>query len=165
MEIIHVDNLAAENNNLTRTITTITTEMATIKKLMGTIQSQIKQLALNGPQGSVHTVTHNNSPGNHPPIQKWIIILVAWTDKKQLTQQSRNSSKLYNRYLGGNGSDNISPTQNQGAFHTMHNTNLELTKQIISVFYRFYLKGIKRRHKKNPRSTIAKHHPTSLRQL
>ena len=49
MEIIHVDNLAAENNNLTRTITTITTEMATIKNLMGTIQSQINQLALNGP--------------------------------------------------------------------------------------------------------------------
>ena len=34
---------------------------------MGTIQSQLNQLELNGPQGSVHAVTHNHSPGNHPP--------------------------------------------------------------------------------------------------
>ena len=31
---------------------------------------------------------------------------------------------------------------NQGAFHTMHNTNLALTKQIISFFGGLYLKGI-----------------------
>ena len=67
MERIHVANLAADNTNLTRTTTTITTEMATIKNLMRKIQSQINQLALNGPQGSLHTVTHNRSPGNNTP--------------------------------------------------------------------------------------------------
>ena len=35
---------------------------------------------------------------------------------------------------------------NQGAFHTMHNTNLALNKQIISAFGGLYLKGIKRRY-------------------
>ena len=66
---IHVANLVAENSNLTRTITTITTEMETIKNLMGTIQVQINQLALNRPQGIVHPVpeqTHNHVPETHP---------------------------------------------------------------------------------------------------
>ena len=67
MDRIRVANLEADKTNLTRTITIITTEIETIKNLMGTIQSQIKQLALNGPQESVHTVTHNRSPENHPP--------------------------------------------------------------------------------------------------
>ena len=70
MDRIHVANLVAENTNLTRTITTITTEMATIKNLMGTIQEKINQLALNRPQGVLHTVpaqTHNCVPGTHPP--------------------------------------------------------------------------------------------------
>ena len=66
MDIIHVTNLAMDNTNPTRTITNITTKMATIKILMGTIQSKINKLALNGPQGSVHTVTHIRSPENHP---------------------------------------------------------------------------------------------------
>ena len=35
---------------------------------------------------------------------------------------------------------------NQGAFHTMHNTDLALTKQTISAFGGLYFKGIKRRH-------------------
>ena len=63
---IHVANLSAYNNNLMSTITTITTKMATIKNITGTIQSKINQLALNVPQGSVHTVTRNRAPGNHP---------------------------------------------------------------------------------------------------
>ena len=37
---------------------------------------------------------------------------------------------------------------NQEAFHNMHNNDLALTKQIISAFGGFYLKGIKRRHEK-----------------
>ena len=37
---------------------------------------------------------------------------------------------------------------NQGAFHTMHNTDLALTKQIISVFDGLYLKGIETRNVK-----------------
>ena len=37
---------------------------------------------------------------------------------------------------------------NQGAFHTMHNTNLALNKQIISAFDGPYLKGMKRRYEK-----------------
>ena len=64
---IHVANQAADNTNLTRNITTITTEMVTIKNLMGTIQSQLNQVTMNGPQVSIHTVTHNCSPGTHPP--------------------------------------------------------------------------------------------------
>ena len=39
MDSIHVSNLASDNTNFMRTITAITTEMATIKNLMGTIQS------------------------------------------------------------------------------------------------------------------------------
>ena len=70
MDRIHMANLVAETTNLKGTITTITTEMETIKKRIGAIQSQINQLALNGLQGSVHTVTHNCSPGNHLPRQK-----------------------------------------------------------------------------------------------
>ena len=95
MEIIHVDNLAAENNNLTRTITTITTEMATIKNLMGTIQSQINQLALNGPQGSVHTVTHNCAPGNQTPDKNesycWTY---GWTRNNERTSFNCRNKKL-----------------------------------------------------------------------
>ena len=67
MDRIHLANLEADNTNLTRTITAITTEMETIKNLIGTIQSQINQLALNVPQGSVHTVTYNFFPVYHPP--------------------------------------------------------------------------------------------------
>ena len=37
---------------------------------------------------------------------------------------------------------------NQGAFHTMHNTDLALTKKIISAFEGLYLKVIERRHVK-----------------
>ena len=37
---------------------------------------------------------------------------------------------------------------NQGAFHTMHNTDLALTKQITSAFNGLYLEGIERRHVK-----------------
>ena len=37
---------------------------------------------------------------------------------------------------------------NQGEFHTNHNTNLALTKPIVSAFYGLYLKVIKRRHVK-----------------
>ena len=37
---------------------------------------------------------------------------------------------------------------NQVSFQTMHNTNLALTKQIISAFGGLYLKGSKRRHVK-----------------
>ena len=68
--------------------------------------------------------------------------MVAWTDEKQLTHQSKKSSELSNMYLGGNGGDNPLPTQNQGAFHTMNNTKLALTKKIISVFDGLYIKGI-----------------------
>ena len=67
MERIHVANLSLENTNLTRTITTITTEMANINNLMVKIQSKINQVALNGSHGSAQTLTHNRSPGNHPP--------------------------------------------------------------------------------------------------
>ena len=66
MERIHVAKLAAENTNLERTITTITTEMETIKNLMGKRQQQINKLDLNRPQGSVNTETHICVPGNHP---------------------------------------------------------------------------------------------------
>ena len=58
MDRIHVANLVAENTNIKRKITTITTEMATIKNLMGKIQAQINQLALNIPQGIVHQYQH-----------------------------------------------------------------------------------------------------------
>ena len=54
---------------------------------------------------------------------------------------------------------------NQGSFHTMHNTDLALTKQNTSAFDSLYLKGIKRRHVKIPRGTIARHYPTSIRLL
>ena len=47
----------------------------------------------------------------------------------------------------------------------MHNTDLTLTKQIISAFDGLYLKFIERRHVKITRSTIAWNHPTSLQQL
>ena len=42
-------------------------EITTIKNLMGTMQPQINQLLLKGQKGSIHTVTHNCAPGNHPP--------------------------------------------------------------------------------------------------
>ena len=58
MDIIHLANIVAENTDLKRTIPTITTEMSTIKKLMGKIQAQINQLALNIPQGIVQQYQH-----------------------------------------------------------------------------------------------------------
>ena len=53
---------------------------------------------------------------------------------------------------------------NQGAFHTMHNTDLSLTKQIISAFDGIYQRYQKKKFK-IPRSTIARHHTTYLRQI
>ena len=70
MDRIHVANQVAENTILKRIIKKITTEMATIKNLMGTIQAQINQLALKIPQGIVHPVqaqTHNRVPVTHTP--------------------------------------------------------------------------------------------------
>ena len=68
MDRFHVANLVSENANLTRTITTINLEIATIKNLVGTIQAQLNQLALGSQQVIVPQAPINTRvPGVHPP--------------------------------------------------------------------------------------------------
>ena len=85
---------------------------------MGTIQSLINQLALNGPQVSIHTVTHNHAPVNHYPEKTepyfWMHGQTRNNEQISVTCRKEKTDNLSTANLQncGGGSDKFITTRN-----------------------------------------------------